>query len=121
MFERLKRQLLERVQKNCVEIPDVTYVDKNGVTHTETILLKRSDLPLVGDWVRVYPPVEEKEDGTLKFNLINLFFGGKKNLIRLIILMGIGAMVLFAFKELFNQYEALASACKPFLNVSISP
>jgi hypothetical protein len=113
MLENFKRKIQERIERNGVKIPNVTYTDKKGIEHTEDIVLKRSNLPLIGDWSRIYPPIDE--EGKIKW--INLIIGGKKNLIKLIVVLGIVAMILFAFYEIFYQYEALKEICEPMLNI----
>jgi len=111
MFKNIKKKLQERIEKNGVKIPSISYMDKDGKERTEDIILKRSNMPLVGDWSRIYPPVNE--DGS--WNTINFIFGGKKNFIKLLIILGLIAMILFAFSEVFNQYEYLKSVCEPIL------
>lgn len=103
MFEGFKKSLQDKIEKNCVKLPDLTWIDGSGKSHTETVILKRSRMPLVGDWSRIYPPVNE--DGS--WNIINLIFGGKKNLISLLFYLGIIAIVFFAFSELFAQIRQL--------------
>ena len=125
MLENFKRKLQERIEKNAVKIPQISYKDKEG-TYTEDIILKRSTFPsqfpavanLVGDWSRVYPPVEELNEidpktGRIKIKVlwINVLFGGKKNLIKLLIVLGIVAMILLAFSQVFSDYEALKRVC----------
>jgi len=119
MFEKFKENLQKEIEKNGVKIPNIVYT-KDGIEYTEDIILKRSNFPLIGDWSRVYPPVYEDENGNLKFHLINLIFGGKQNLIKLLVMLGIVAMVLLAFKEFFSQYEALKLACPQINNIMMS-
>jgi len=99
MFEVFKEKLLERIERDTVK-SELTYrPDKNKpYTTTETVYLKRSKIPLIGDWARIYPPINE--NGSL--NIANLIFGGKKNLIKLILLGAVVAMVLMGYYELFN-------------------
>jgi hypothetical protein len=122
MFEKFKKTIQERIERNGVKIPNITWTEKVGkdelgnpkyITHTEDIILKRSTLPLIGDWMRIYPVLNE--DG--KTNWINLLFGGKKNLVRLLIILGLVAMMLFAYYEIFNQYGALREMCNPLLEM----
>lgn len=109
--EKLKPALQKRIETNAVKIPNVSWKDRKGNTYTEDIIVKRSRIPLIGDWNRIYPPIDEEG----KINWINTIFGGKKNLIKLMILLGIVGAVLLSFAEFFSQYEALKEACKPFL------
>lgn len=73
-----KENLQKRIEKNAVK-SILTYEDE-GQMITEEVLLKRSKLPLIGDWARIYPPLNE--DGS--WNFMNAVFGGKKNLMKLI-------------------------------------
>jgi len=112
MFEKLKQRLLERIERDAVK-SECTYTPveflsgKKGDPITETVYMKRSKMPLTGDWQRIYPPVNE--DGS--WNVINVIFGGKKNLIRLIGVGAIVAMVLLGFNELFNYIGVLKETC----------
>ncbi len=76
MFEKLKEVMLERQERDSVKSM-MTYrpKKKEEQTITEEVIMKRSKLWLVGDWGRVYPPVNE--NGT--WNIANLLFGGRKN------------------------------------------
>ena len=86
MFENLKTKLLDRIERDAVK-SEMTYrPTKNAKQITETVYIKRSKLPIIGDWARIYPPVNE--DGT--WNLTNLIFGGRKNLIKLLFVTEIG-------------------------------
>ena len=105
--ERIKLGIQKRTEKNAVKVPSISYKDRTGNVITEDIVIKRSNLPLIGDWARVYPVLNE--DGS--WNIINAIFGGKKNLIKLLIVLGLVAVVLLAFSEFFSQYDALKSAC----------
>jgi hypothetical protein len=67
--------------------------------------MKRNSMPIIGDWARIYPPVNENGS----WNIYNLIFGGKKNLIKLLIIFGIVALVLIGFYELLSQLESLAN------------
>ena len=102
-IEYLKQKLLDRIERDAVK-SEMTYHptrDSEGIT--ETVYMKRSKTPLTGDWQRIYPPVNE--DGS--WNIINLIFGGEKNLYRLIFVGGLIAIVLFGFNATFNYIEYL--------------
>ncbi len=60
-----------------------------------------------GDWGRIYPPVNE--DGS--WNVINLIFGGRKNLIKLLVVGMVIATVYLGFNELFQYIELLENTC----------
>ena len=109
MFEKIKENWQKRIEKNTFK-SEMYYKDKKGKLHTEWVFIKRSLLPL-GDWARVYPPI--KENG--KLHLINLIFGGRRNLIKLIFILIIVAAVLIQFKENFNVIESLREQCMPYL------
>lgn len=96
----IKEKLQERIEKNAVK-SEMSWTDKKGKTHTEEVYLKRSRMPLIGDWARIYPPVDENGN----WNWINLIFGGKKNFIKLLAIFAIVLMVLFAFNEVFSSFE----------------
>ena len=110
MFEKLKEVMLERQERDSVKSM-MTYrpKKKEEQTITEEVIMKRSKLWLVGDWGRVYPPVNE--NGT--WNIANLLFGGRKNLIKLLIIGAIVAMILFEFSNLFNYMETLKDSYQP--------
>jgi hypothetical protein len=109
MFEKLKQKLLERIERDAMKSECTYRPTKNSEPITETVYMKRSKMPLTGDWQRIYPPVNE--DGS--WNFINLIFGGKKNLIRLIFIGALIAMVLFGFSELFNYIDYLKGLIPP--------
>jgi len=107
MFENLKTKLLDRIEKDAVK-SEMTYrPTKKAEPITETVYVKRSKIPFIGDWSRIYPPVNE--DGT--WNLTNLIFGGRKNLIKLIFIAGLVIAALLGYKELFSYVEVLKATC----------
>ncbi len=55
--------------------------------------------------IRVVYPI--KTNG--KINWVNLLFGGKKNLIKLIMLMVIVMLIYFGVKELISSYQVIAN------------
>jgi len=73
-----------------------------SVLNGEIVYLKKSKLPLIGDWARIYPPINE--NGSI--NWINLLFGGKKNLIRLLMIFTLIVIVFLGFYQIFSSYEA---------------
>jgi len=119
MLEKLKQRLLERIERDavksqCTYTPVSFWSGKKGNPITETVYMKRSHLPLVGDWARIYPPVTE--DG--KWNFVNLVFGGKKNLIKLLIISVIVGSVLAGFNEQFQYIEYLKGLVPPQLLIA---
>ena len=125
LFKSLVESLERRTERNAIKVPDASWKDIKGIIHSEDIVLKRSVFPLVGDWGRIYPttnPEEPifKDNGSInwkKINIINVVFGGKQNLIKLLVVLGVVAMILLAFKEFFSQYELLKASC-PQLNLT---
>lgn len=107
MFEKLKQNLLDRIERDAVKSEMTYHLTRDSEPITETVYMKRSKTPLTGDWQRIYPPVNE--DGS--WNIINLIFGGKKNLYRLLMIGGIIALVLFGFNTTFNYIEILKETC----------
>lgn len=97
-----KEKLQKKIEKNTVK-SELSWTDGSGDVHTEEVLLKRSRLPLIGDWGRIYPPIEERGDGSLKVNWANFFFGGKKNLIKLIIIFAILGLLFFEMYGLLGD------------------
>ncbi len=104
MIERIKENWRKRIERNAFR-SDLTWKDKKGIEHTEVVYFKRSQMPFVdlGDWARIYPPVNEYN----RISWANLIFGGKKNLIKLLIVFGIVVMALLEFNNLFNVIDAL--------------
>lgn len=68
----------------------------------EEVYMKKSGF-LIKDWHRFYPPVNE--DGS--WNWINLLFGGKRNLLRLVIILLIVFMALYGIYEILQGTYAL--------------
>ena len=108
MLEKLKEKLLARIERDAVKSEMSYRPTKKSDIITETVYIKRSKLPLVGDWGRIYPPVNE--DGS--WNIVNLIFGGKKNLIRLLIILGLITCVFLGFDSLFRYIEVLEKTCE---------
>lgn len=113
-MSKFKKDLQKRTEKNSVKINGLVWTDNKGKTHTEDIVLKRSTLPILGDWNRVYPLIDENG----KPLWLNIIFGGKRNFIKLLFMMGIVALILLAFSEFFSNYETLRSFCEPYLQGS---
>lgn len=105
MLEGLKERLKERTEKNAAKV-ELSYTDKKGELITELVYLKRSTLPL-GDWHRIYPAVNETNNN---INWVNTLIGGKKNFIKLLIIMGIVILAFLAYHEIASQYNILANS-----------
>lgn len=104
MLENLKKTLQEKIETNAVK-SEMTWTKKSGEVVTEQVYLKRSRLPLVGDWARVYPPINE--DGS--WNLMNTIFGGKQNFWKLI-------GIMFILFMLYLWVTGLMGANKEYMN-----
>ena len=115
MFEELKRKLQAKIEKNAVK-STMSWTDNDGIVHSEEVIMKKSNVPL-GDWQRIYPPVNE--DGS--WNIMNLVFGGWRNMVKLMIMFGIIAFVLLQFYENFNIITALRETCASINNINILP
>jgi hypothetical protein len=106
MLENFKRKIQDRIERNAVE-STLVWRDKNGMQHSEDVILKKSKIPVIGDWSRIYPVTYENADGEVKVHWINLIFGGRKNFIKVLIILAIVFMVLWQFSENFAYIEAL--------------
>lgn len=67
------------------------------------------------EWRQIYPAVDEV---TMKVNWTNLIFGGKKNLIKLLLVAGIVILVFLQFDTNFKLIEYYQRVCEPVLNLS---
>lgn len=120
--EKLKPALQKKIETNAIKVPSVRWEDKYGDIHEEDIIIKRSyaKVPVIGkmygDWTRIYPPIDENG----KVSWINTIFGGKKNLIKLTLILILVAIILYGYYEIFSQYNGLREICEPFLNLTIT-
>lgn len=94
MFETIKQRIQEIIERNAV-VSELSWTDKHGNVHTEEVLLKRSKLPMIGDWSRIYPPINKNG----KINFVNLIFGGWKNLYKLLFIM----FILYSFWAILGE------------------
>jgi hypothetical protein len=101
-LENFKKGLMEKLEKNSYK-QELSYVDRNGETQTEIVYLKKSTF-FLGDWNRIYPPINENG----KLNLVNLIFGGKRNLAKLIFYLVIVALFFIAYREALTNYNNLS-------------
>jgi hypothetical protein len=100
MLESFKQKIQDKIENNTYK-SQLTWEDRDGNKITDEVLLKRSRLPIVGDWARIYPPLTE----TGRINWINLIFGGKKNFIKIVLIVGIVVLFLLAIYESYNNYN----------------
>lgn len=105
--EKIKKKLQERIEKNSVKIPNIIWTKRNGEEVREDVIMKKSGIPLIGDWGRIYPAIDE--DGKAKW--INLIFGGKKNFIKLLLFLGLIALFLLGYYEIFQSFETYRESC----------
>lgn len=116
-----RKEMLKKIEVNCVK-SELTWTNKKG-EYSEIVYLKRSNLPLIGDWKRVYPLYfEDKLDknGNPKVNKMNYIFGGKKNFIKLLITLAvIGLILLFVFNTIGSGREFLDGSKYVIVNKSL--
>lgn len=93
MFDKLKEIMMDKIERNAVK----------SVLDNKVVYLKKSKF--FGEWREINPPVNE--DGS--WNIRNLVFGGSANLFRLIIMLAIAGMFLFALWESNKNLTALLS------------
>jgi len=124
MLEKLKQQIQERTERNAIKSTLTWHKIKkrNGEivsdkAITETVYLKRSRIPFVGDWGRIHPIVEEDENGKISWKVGNFVFGGRRNFIKLLFVLVIAALIFLGFKEIFTQYTDLRNFCEPIMGV----
>lgn len=133
MLEKIKKNWKKRIERNAIKSV-LTYANKKGIKlmkkkgltmdelpndakETELVYFKRSS-GFLGDWQRIYPPIDE--EGRIKW--LNLIFGGYRNLIKLILILGIIGMVLLQFKENFaaiEYWKGLAEVCNSSVSLNI--
>lgn len=102
MFEKLKQSLLKKIEENSVK-SEMSWTDREGEEHTEIVYLKRGK-GRFGNWHQAYLPIKEE---TNKWDLRNAIFGGKRNLLILIIYLLIIALFFLAYFEISGQYTYL--------------
>ena len=107
MFEELKEKLKKRIEENSYK-SILNWKDAEG-EHTEQVYMKRSKIPIIGDWTRIYPPVNENNT----WNIVNLVFGGRKNLIKLLLILGIISLLYYGIYEMLESCRLLAKTCVP--------
>lgn len=84
------------------------YIEANELPENEKIYLKK-------DWAgyrQIYPI--KNEDSSINF--INLIFGGKRNLLNLIIIGLICLLLYYGFQEQISNYKQVAEAPCDFCN-----
>jgi len=111
-----KKRVLENFERT-IKKSTFEWTDKKGLQHSEEVLFKKSKIPIVGDWGRVYPPINE--DGSV--NWINLIVGGRKNLIKLLIIVAIVGMVLLQFFENYNLLGQAVECCNRCNAINLFP
>jgi hypothetical protein len=107
MLEDFKAKLKKRVEKKAIKLSidgETIYLKKGGI-------LSWIPFNCFSEWGRIYMPINE--DGS--WNLPNLFFGGWKNLIKLILVLLLAAMILSQFYSDFQIISKLQETCTPIL------
>lgn len=94
MFERLKKAMLDKIEKNSIKI------DVDG----EKVYLKKSGI--IKEWHVIYPPVDPE---TKKWNKINVLFGGEVNAIKTLIVGIIVVLLVLGVYEVVTSYNATFS------------
>ena len=74
------------------------------------IYLKKTGM-IVKDWQKINPAVELK-DGKLEWNYLNLFVGGKKNLINLILIFLLLSVAYYQFSILLGDAKEYMDGSK---------
>jgi hypothetical protein len=123
-----REKWLKRISKNTMT-SECEYEDKRGNIHKEVVYMKRSLMPVFGEWKRIHPPfyLDEygepiiKDNGKIKIHWINFIFGGWKNFWTLVFVLTIAGMVLLQFRTDFAQIEYLRNipCVQQYLNKSI--
>jgi len=88
----LREKMLERIEKNSIA------VDVDG----EKIYLKKSGN--LKEWRVIYPPVNPE---TMKWNWINLLFGGKGNAIKTLVIGILATLLAIGVYDIVNSYNAV--------------
>jgi hypothetical protein len=109
MFESLKEKLRSKIENNSIK--STLTNPKNG--DTEVVYLRYGGI--IRDWGRIYPPVNE--DGS--WNIANLVFGGKKNVYRLLIALGLAALALYGVYDIFHSMQSILNS--PCVQTCINP
>ncbi len=115
-FEKLKLRYLRRLKKKSV-ISELNgrkiYLSKGSFLSWIPILGKKME-----EWSQIYPAVDEE---TMKINWINLVVGGKRNLMKLLIVFGIAGMVFMQLDELFRVLEQAVECCDRCNAINLFP
>ena len=114
MFEKLKQQYLDKLERTAIKTEldgEIVYMKKGSML---------SWIPFIGkplsDWARIYPAVNE--DGS--WNMPNLIFGGWRNLVLLLIILTIVGMGLYGVYQMTSSCSQMAANpclyCREYLN-----
>jgi hypothetical protein len=81
-------------------------------------LAKGSIIPTnkMKEWSQIYPAVDEE---TGKVIWVNLIFGGWRNLIKLLVILGIATLVLLQFKENYAILHQAIECCNRCNNINL--
>ena len=97
-----------RIEKDAV----VSYL------HGKKVVLKKSKVPILGgEWKEIHPPVDE--DGNL--NYLNLIFGGWRNFLIILVVLGIVGLFLIQYIDALRIIKHLQELCICPKGVEIVP
>lgn len=118
----LKENIYRRIIKNSVKS------ELDG----KTVYLKKSRIPILGgEWKEIQPPLDiaqiEKMESEghidwnkIKWNKVNLIFGGWKNLIRLVAILVIVGLVILQFIENYRILGGAVECCNKCNGIDLS-
>ena len=94
MFEKLKKRMLERIERNSRKVNMGTDLNPNWV------YLKNSGL--IKEWHVIYPPVNPE---TNEWDTINLLFGGKSNALKTFVVGVLVVLLAFGVYQIISSYN----------------
>lgn len=93
----LKDYLLSRIEKDAIKIR----------LEGKYVYLKKSSLfGLLKEWRVIYPPVDPE---TGKWDMVNLIFGGKSNMVKTIFVVVIVLLITYGIYEILKTYQEVFS------------
>jgi len=86
-------------------------IEKDAVVshlYGRKVVLKKSTLPIIGgEWKEIHPPLDENG----KWNYINLIFGGWRNFVTLLVILGLVGLFLIQYIDAINIIKELQEVC----------
>jgi len=93
-----KEWMHKRIEKDAV----VSYLDGKKV------ILKKSSVPIIGgEWKEIHPPLDENG----RWNYINLIFGGWRNFVTLLIVLGLVGLFVMQYLDAIHLIKQLQETC----------